>query len=347
MNTLTSETSPSRSNYLTLDVVAPCFNEGELVRTFFDALSKSLDAFAESRSIRWRLIMVDDGSRDSTLDHLNALAKEHENVVVCSLTRNFGHQIALSAGLSVADADFTVLMDSDLQHPPQFIGQMLDTALAGGRTIDVVAGVRQTTADASIYKRFTSQLFYIVFNMFSDTAIRPGVADFVLLSRRARQAIVAMPERHRFLRGMIAWCRFPTAYLPYDAQPRAAGTSKYTSTKMVKLAASALFAFSASPLYRMGQLGLGIALAGLVYLGYCLWVWTQGVTVSGWASTMSVILVTGGIQIVCISVVGLYTGRLYDEAKNRPLFLFKQEPNRPPSQTRVPSEHAAWAAKEG
>ena len=278
----------------------------------------------------WRIVYVDDGSADGTLAVLNRLAAEAPagRVAVYSLSRNFGHQVALTAGLDAADGDAVICMDSDLQHPPELIGEMVRLWRDGN---DVVSTVRKSTAGASWIKRACSASFYWLMNRLSDTPIVPGAADFFLLSRRAHKSLQRMPERHRFLRGMISWIGFPRARLEYDAPARTAGLSKYTPWKMLSLGMDAVFSFSVSPIRLVTRAGLVIVCLAAVYLLYILGVMIFGAyRVPGWASVLGMGLIIGGLQLLAIGVIGEYLARLYEQAKGRPLYFLKQRPEDEP-----------------
>jgi len=219
-------------------------------------------------------------------------------------------------------------MDSDLQHPPALIPQMV--GLWRDEGYDIVSAVRKRTAGAGLFKRISSNWFYTVLNFLSDTAIEPGAADFCILSKRARRALVRMPERHRFLRGLIAWLGFPRVFVPYEAAARAAGNSKYSLRKMLRLALDATFSFSVAPI-RLGiRLGVFFMMAGLVYLAYVVlrslfW----GGLIQGWGSLISVTLILGGLQFILIGLIGEYVGRIFEQVKARPVYLLKQRPAAP------------------
>jgi dolichol-phosphate mannosyltransferase len=270
------------------------------------------------------ILFVDDGSTDRTLDVLNRIAAGDVSVEVLSLSRNFGQQIAITAGLDFADADAVVVMDSDLQHPPTLIPEMVRYWLGG---YDVVSAVRQHTADASLMKRKTSSAFYVFFNFLADVKLTPGAADFCLLSRRAHRALQRMPERHRLLRGMVSWIGFRRVSVPYTAPARPAGTSKFTPARMWRMAIDAVFSFSAAPIRMASKVGIGILILAFCYFCYSLYfVLFKGSTVQGWASIMTLILGLGGTQLIFIGLIGEYLSRVYEESKGRPLYFLKQEP---------------------
>jgi len=306
---------------MSLSVVSPCYNEAPNVDSFYRELKSVLSSLAPHVH---EIIFVDDGSTDGTLDVLNRLAAADEAVRVYSFSRNFGHQVALSAGIDVATGDVLVMLDSDLQHPPALIADMLALWHQG---FDVVSARRTTTAGVSWTKRLTSRAFYRVINWLSDTPIPDGAADFCLLSARAQAALRSMPERHRFLRGMVAWIGFARAYVPYEAPPRFGGESKYTTFRMLSFAREAVFSFSAAPLRFATRGGTIVAACGGVYLIYVLArYFTLGDLARGWGSLIATVVILGGVQLVFIGLIGEYLVRVFEEAKGRPLYLFKQQP---------------------
>lgn len=304
-----------------LSVVVPCYNESEVVETFYRAIRPVLDAL---KPLNCELIFVDDGSADDTLDKLNRLAEKDPAVRVCSLSRNFGHQIALTAGLDAATGDAVIMMDSDLQHPPTLIPAMVAKWREG---YDIVSAIRNRTEGASWLKNLTSSGFYSVLNWLSTTKVPLGAADFCLISRRVAASLGSMPERHRFLRGLISWAGFRRAFIDYESPRRAAGHTKYSFVKMIALALDAVFAFSAEPLRLALRAGLLITVLGFTYLA-----WTildgflKGSLVPGYSSLIGVVVILGGCQLIFIGLIGEYLARVFEQVKGRPLYLLKQEP---------------------
>ena len=283
------DTAPTRSRQR-LCIVCPCYREGEGIAAFHERLTAVLDEHLPE--LERRIVLVDDGSPDDTLAQLDALAARDPDVRVVALSRNFGHQAALSAGIDAADGDAVVLMDSDLQHPPELVPELVAKWREG---YDVVSAVRRRTADATFYKRLTSWSFYGVFNLLSETKLVPGAADFVLMSRSAHEALRTMPEYHRFLRGMVSWVGFPRAAVEYEAAPRHAGVSSYSTRKMLSLALTSVTSFSGRPLRLAMGLGLTMVAVGTAYLVYVL-VMALAVreTETGWPSLISTVLIVGG-----------------------------------------------------
>jgi glycosyltransferase involved in cell wall biosynthesis len=306
----------------TLCVVSPCFNEAAGIRGFLAELQRVL---ATLDDLDHRIVLVDDGSTDATLPLLNELAAADPRVRVYSLSRNFGHQVALTAGCDVARGDAVIMMDSDLQHPPDLIPAMVAKWREGA---DVVSAVRLRTAGASVFKQASARAFYGLLNSISDTRIEPGAADFVLLSRRAHAALLQMPERHRFLRGMVSWLGFRREFVEYTAPRRGAGESNYTLRRMVRLAADALFSFSTAPVRLATRMGLAVVACGLLYLGYIFYaiIAHPEQIVPGWTSLVIVVLILSGVQIMFVGLIGEYIARIFEEAKARPLYFFKQGP---------------------
>jgi dolichol-phosphate mannosyltransferase len=335
----------SRSRQV-LCVVCPFYNEAEVARAFYECLKGELQKLP---SLRHRLLFVDDGSSDETLDELNRIAAADPAVEVYSLSRNFGHQVALTAGLDAARGDAVVMMDSDLQHPPALIPELVEQWRRGA---DVVSAVRRRTADETWLKRLTSRGFYKFLNFLSDTPIPEGAADFCLLSRRAHRALRAMPERHRFLRGMVSWMGFERVFVEYDAPARAAGRSKYNLRRMLKLASNAVFSFSAAPLQTTSRVGLLAMSTGLLYLAYIVGRFLlYHDLVPGWSSVVCSIVILGGLQLIFIGLIGEYLARIFEEVKGRPLYLFKQRPRRrrprPAAETAAPRRESPLEVRFG
>lgn len=302
--------------------MVPCYNESEVIGAFHGAIRPVLDSLS---GLDTEIVYVDDGSTDDTLDKLNTIAQGDATVRVCSLSRNFGHQVSLTAGLDFAAGDAVIMMDSDLQHPPALIPQLVTRWREG---YDVVSAVRQRTAGESWFKNVTSQGFYVLLNALSATKVPAGAADFCLITKRVRQALVDMPERHRFLRGMVSWVGFRRALIPYAAPPRAAGKTKYSTMKMIALALDAVFSFSAEPLRLALRAGVTIALLGLVYLAWTLiYGYLYRGLVPGYASLIGVTLILGGCQLAFIGLIGQYLARVFEEVKGRPIYLLKQTPS--------------------
>jgi glycosyltransferase involved in cell wall biosynthesis len=307
----------------TLSVVCPCYDEAPVIRAFYETLAGVLESLED---LACEVIFVDDGSTDETLSILNDIAQNDARVRICALSRNFGHQIALTAGLDHADGDAVVMLDTDLQHPPDLIPQMVAKWREG---YDVVSAVRRDTADTTWFKDVTSKGFYSLINRISHTKIPEGVADFSLLARPAYEQLRRMRERHRFVRGMISWIGFKRAFLPYDAHERPAGRSKYTVLRMMSFAADGVLSFSSAPLRAATHIGAVVTGIGFVYLAAILVRWAVlRDLVPGWASLIAVTLILGGCQLLFIGLIGQYLARVFDEVKGRPIYVMKQTPPR-------------------
>jgi glycosyltransferase involved in cell wall biosynthesis len=298
-----------------LSVVVPCFNEESGVQECHRRLSAVLTQLGTP----YEIVYVEDGSRDATAAALQAIHAVDPHAVVVQLSRNFGHQIAVSAGLDVARGDAVVILDADLQDPPELIAPMYALWTQGAH---VVYGLRTLRTGESGFKLWTAKAFYRLLNRLSDVKIPLDTGDFRLMDRRVVDVLLAMPERHRLLRAMGSWVGFQQTALPYERASRFAGKTNYPLGKMLNLALDGIFSFSTVPL-RMLTL-LGFAAAALSFVGI---VWALEVRiltrhwVPGWATLFVVILLLSGLQMISLGVIGEYLGRVYTEVKQRPLFI--------------------------
>lgn len=304
---------------LLVSLVVPVFNEAGVIEQIHARIAAVIDAMQDE----FEILYVDDGSSDRTDAAIEMLAAQDARVRPFSLSRNFGHQAALTAGLDHARGDVVISMDGDGQHPPEMIPEMLELVRQG---YDVVQCQRIEDGRSLSFKRITSDVFYRLINQISGTRIEQGAADFRALSRQALDALKAMPEYHRFLRGMIAWIGYSTVILPYHEPQRVAGKSKYSLGKMLRLASDAIFSFSLMPLYiGLSAGGLFIVLA-LVQMIYVLVLWLTGQyerIVPGWSSLMSVLLIASGIIMILLGFIGVYVGYIFQQVKGRPVYLIK------------------------
>lgn len=286
-------------------------------------LSKRLAAaLAAIPDLDYEVLYVDDGSEDRTLEILRGLQGDDDRVRVISLSRNFGQQAAITAGMERAEGDALVVLDADLQYPPEVIADLVDRWRDGA---DVVAAVREKRYGEPVPKRFTSWLFYRLLNWLSDVDIHRDVNEFGLVDRRVVDAILAMPERHRLLRGMLAWAGFRQQFVRFEAAPRYAGKTKYRLSAMIRLALDGVYSFSLLPL-RIAT-WLGAASFGLGFLGI-VDALTAGVFadgLSGSAALFLALLFMGGAQLLTIGILGGYLGRVYGEVKGRPMYLVQEE----------------------
>lgn len=306
-----------------LCVVVPCFDEEQAVEHTYAALKRELAALSDYRAL---IYFVDDGSEDGTLARLNELARQDRAVRVLALSRNFGHQAAITAGLDHADrrADVVLVMDADLENPPALIPRLLAELERGH---DVAMGVRERPARVGLWKRLASQAFYWLFNHVSEVSIEPGAPEFFALTRRAREALARMPEQRRFLRGMVAWIGFPRAYVPYLPPARVRGRSKYTFARMWRFAGDALFGFSSLPVRLIVLLGALCTALGLALSGAALWALPWSGALGPVAAVCGVITGLAGLQLCALGVVGSYVARSFEASRGRPLYLLKQAPD--------------------
>jgi glycosyltransferase involved in cell wall biosynthesis len=300
-----------------LSIVAPAFNEELNIAEFHRRAVAAAQNACPSGS--FEIIIVDDGSTDESLHMLKKIAVADPSLVVVSLSRNFGHQLALAAGLSVSKGGHILTIDADLQDPPELVTEMMQ--IARNQDADVVFGVRRSRGGETMFKRITAALFYRLLNLMSESEIQKDAGDFRLISRRVANILADMPERFRFTRGLIGWLGFKQVAFYYDRDARYAGTTKYSLKKMVRLAIDATTGFSVRPLRLASYLGLLAACGSVIGLGYALASWVFNDTVAGWTSVLSAVFLVGGLQLVVLGVIGEYLGRLYIEAKARPLFL--------------------------
>jgi len=300
-------------------LVLPVFNEFGVVTQTHARIRAVIDA----QPYDFRVYYVDDGSSDHTVAELSALAEQDSRVRVLQLSRNFGHQAALTAGMDLAEGDALISMDGDGQHPPEMIPQMLALLEQG---YDIVQTQRMDEAQPASFKKWTSAFFYRLINRLSGTRILPGAADFRALSRSALDALKVMPEYHRFLRGMVAWIGFKTVILPYQPAERIAGESKYSLAKMTRLAMDAVFSFSLAPLYIGLSFGFLLFCLAAAEMLYVLSFWVTGNTASlapGWSSLMFVILIVSGMLMALMGFIGIYVGYIFQEVKRRPIYILK------------------------
>ena len=299
--------------------VIPVYNEEDVLPQLFermDALLGRLDADSE-------VILVNDGSADRSLQMIRAKAADpHYHVV--DLSRNFGHQIAITAGIDRARGDAIIIMDADLQDPPEVA---IDLVRAWREGAEVVAARRRRRAGETWFKRASAKMFYRLMSRLSPVRFPQDVGDFRLIDRKVADALRSMNERNRYFRGMVSWVGFRQAEVLYDRQERAAGTSKYSLRAMVMLASNGILGFSEVPLRMALWFGLGVSMVSFIAV---IWVLLGallgGELASGWASTMIMLSFLSGVQLLTVGVVGLYVGRIYNEVKGRPLYFVNPEP---------------------
>ncbi|MFZ0545840.1 MAG: glycosyltransferase family 2 protein [Candidatus Promineifilaceae bacterium] len=304
----------------TISIVVPVYNEEAVLPELYSRVSKVMDEMGEP----WELILVNDGSRDKSAEVIASLHQQDDRVKGISFSRNFGFQEAVTAGLTYASGEVIVLSDADLQDPPEVIPQMVEKWREG---YDVVYGVRAGREGETWFKKFTAKAFYRIIHRITSVNIPLDTGDFRLMNRRVVNAILRMPERNRFLRGMVPWVGFRQTGLLYHRQARFAGESKFNSVRqMLPFAVDAITSFSYFPLQLATYLGFimaGVsALTILVVVGLRLF--GPGDPLLGQASTLVAVLFLGGVQLISLGIIGEYLGRIYDEVKQRPLFLVEQ-----------------------
>jgi len=299
----------------TLSVVVPCYNEQESIHACHEKLTEVLSALQAS----YEIVYVDDGSRDKTAELLEQIHARDPHVVVVRLSRNFGHQPAVTAGLSTSMGQAVVIIDADLQDPPELIPEMVKLWRSGYK---VVYGIRRTRDGETPFKLWTAKAFYRVINSLSDVEIPVDTGDFRLIDRIVVNVFLQMPERHRLLRGMWSWIGFSQVGLPYQRAPRFAGETKYPLRKMLGLALDGIVSFSVVPLRLVTA--LGFLSAGGAFIGIVYTLWVRLLThswVRGWAISFVGMLFMAGVQMLCLGILGEYIGRIYTESKQRPLFI--------------------------
>ena len=304
---------------LALSIVAPCYNEeaslGELYRRCAAAAEKAVGRSFE-------IVLVNDGSSDRSWDVLRALAARDERVVAVNLSRNHGHQLALTAGLDLCSGDRILVIDADLQDPPELLPEM--TAEMDRQGADVVYGLRRARAGETAFKRSTAKLFYRGLSRLAEIDIPRDTGDFRLMSRRALDALLSLPEQARFIRGMVAWVGFRQVPFVYDRAERHAGKTKYSLGKMIRFALDAVTGFSTVPLRFASHFGMWLVLGSILLLGYIAYGWLSGNVTEGWTSLMLVVVALGAVQMFVLGMIGEYLGRLYIEAKRRPLYIVSE-----------------------
>jgi len=302
-----------------LSIVVPCYNEQECLAALHQRLTASARKAAGED---YELVLVNDGSNDRTWHMMRELAAKDPRLVAIDLSRNHGHQLALTAGLDLCKGARILIIDADLQDPPELLGDMLETMRR--EEADVIYGVRSSRAGETRFKRATAHAFYRMLSRATDVDIPVDAGDFRLMSRRALDALLAMPEQARFIRGMVAWIGFKQVPFAYKRDERFAGVTKYPMRKMVRFAFDALTGFSSAPLKLASHAGLWLAAGSVLIVAYILFGWLSGRTVPGWTSLMLVVVVLGAVQMFVLGLMGEYIGRLYSQAKQRPLYIVQE-----------------------
>lgn len=302
-----------------LSIVIPVLNEVQTVPLLLDRLRDAL------RNVAWEVIFVDDGSTDATPSLLGREALVDEQVKVIRFSRNFGHQAAVTAGLDFANGDAVVVMDADLQDPPELLPRMLDLFERG---YDIVSPQRSSREGETAFKRWTAKIFYRVVSRMADQPMTPDVGDFRLYSRRAVLAIRSLREQHRYMRGLVAWLGLKEVILPFERKARAAGQTHYPFLKMLRFAWTGITSFSAFPLRISVAAGCIISVAGFLYLLRVMYLALYTTTlVPGWASVVALQCIFSGMILLALGAIGDYVARNYEEAKERPLYVVTEARN--------------------
>jgi len=298
-----------------VSVVVPVFNEREVIDAFYERATNALEAIGR---VDHELLFVDDGSSDGSYERLMELANSDPHVRIVKFSRNFGHQIAITAGIDHARGDAVVVIDADLQDPPEVIGDFIEKWEEG---YDVVYGVRSDRQGETRAKLLTARLFYRILRRFTSIEIPVDVGDFRLMSARATTQFRELREKDRFVRGLVSWMGFRQIGVPYSRQSRVAGETKYPYRKMVKFALDGITSFSNVPLKLATWLGYFASLLAFIYLATVFVQKALGHTVQGWATIMVALLFMGGVQLVSLGIIGEYIGRIFNEIKPRPMYV--------------------------
>lgn len=316
-----------------VSIVTPFYNEAGMVAIYFARLGEVLRPLSDR--IEFEFVCVNDGSRDTTLRELQATVPPFGRLVLVDLSRNFGKEAALSAGLDFATGDAVVPMDADLQDPPELVPQMIARWLEG---TPVVLAVREDRSADGWLKRSTSAAFYAVHNRLADTPIPPNAGDFRLIDRSVADVVRALPERQRFMKGLLSWAGFPAETLAYRRPPRASGRTKWNYAKLMNLAVEGITSFSTAPLRVSTVIGAGFAVAAMIYGGFIM-VRTIvfGVDLPGYASVFVAVVFMGGVQLLSLGVLGEYVGRIYMESKQRPVYVVRAVVERAAAGTTPPA----------
>ncbi|HEY8888796.1 MAG TPA: glycosyltransferase family 2 protein [Clostridium sp.] len=309
------------TNVNLISVVIPMYFEEEVANECYSRIKKVLT----DNNLNYELIFINDGSKDKTLEILKKIANQDNNVKIIDFARNFGHQVAVSAGVYNASGDVVVIIDADLQDPPELIIDMKDKWKQG---FDVVYAKRKNRKGETLFKLFTAKYFYKFLQLMSEVNITTDTGDFRLIDKKVVEAFKSMPERNRFIRGMISWVGFEQTYIEYEREERFAGNTKYPLFKMLKFASDGIISFSSKPLrFLLGLGSVTIVIAIIIFI-YSLYVKLTGkYTVPGWTSLMVTLTFFSGVQLLCMGILGEYISRIYDESKNRPLYIVKQKIN--------------------
>ncbi len=300
-----------------ISIVVPVCNEKANIKVLISSLK---DIFA-TLPYTYNITFVDDGSNDGTLEEIKQYATNNDHIFYIGLARNFGHQNALKAGLDMANGDAVIMMDGDMQHPPELIPEMLQQWETG---YDVVYTIRKDHKELPLMKRKTSNMFYNLINNLSDIELEQGTADFRLLDRKLVDVFRQFKEADLFMRGLVKWMGFNQIGIEYEPALRTEGQSKYTVKRMIRFALQGITSFSTRPLYLAAYLGFLFSLLSLLYIPYIIYSYYFGHLISGWASMIATIAFFGGLQLMILGIIGIYLGKLFMQSKQRPLYIVKE-----------------------
>ena len=300
-----------------LSVIVPMYYEEEVAYEFYNRLKNVVQKI----DFNYEIIFINDGSKDNTLMILKSIANEDSNVRIIDFSRNFGHQVAVTAGILNCEGDLAVVIDADLQDPPELIVDMIEKWEKG---FDVVYAKRKTRKGESKFKLVTAKYFYKILSNLADIEIPRDTGDFRLIDKKVIESFKKMPEKNRFIRGMISWVGFKQTFVEYNRDERFAGETKYPLKKMIKFATDGIISFSSKPLKVMSSLGILTLAVSFLILLYSIVSKLYGKTSCGWTSIMCVLVFFSGVQLVSLGIIGEYIARIYDESKDRPLYLINQ-----------------------
>lgn len=303
----------------TISIVVPAYNEaGNIVLLF----QKICSVFEGLPQYNFEVIYVNDGSNDSTCTVLHKLASSYKNIKFIDFSKNFGHQMAVKAGIDHAFGDAVISIDGDLQHPPELIKVLIEEWEKG---YDVVYTLRTYCSEEPATKRWTSKLYYKVLRVVADVEIEEGSADFRLIDKKVADIFRKIEDTDPFLRGLIKWMGFSRKAIRYQADQRFSGSSTYNFKKMMQLAVSGITSFSTKPLHIAVYLGFFFAMASILYIPYVIWAFVSGTEISGWASLIMTVVFFGGLHLVILGVLGIYIGKIFKQTKHRPNYIIKEK----------------------
>ena len=303
----------------TISIVVPAYNEaGNIVLLF----QKICSVFEGLPQYNFEVIYVNDGSNDSTCTVLHKLASSYKNIKFIDFSKNFGHQMAVKAGIDHAFGDAVISIDGDLQHPPELIKVLIEEWEKG---YDVVYTLRTYCSEEPATKRWTSKLYYKVLKVVADVEIEEGSADFRLIDKKVADIFRKIEDTDPFLRGLIKWMGFSRKAIRYQADQRFSGSSTYNFKKMMQLAVSGITSFSTKPLHIAVYLGFFFAMASILYIPYVIWAFVSGTEISGWASLIMTVVFFGGLHLVILGVLGIYIGKIFKQTKHRPNYIIKEK----------------------